>query len=218
MRADPLFHEAPRGFDRIEIRRIGRQKPHGGTTGHDPIARPRLDVLLAALDPRMRAAHGEIEAGFVERDKSPMIHVFHPAAERRAFRLNVGSVLLTRTRPFFLSTYPARAIARRKLVSLVRAARPTRRLRAPQFLARAIRPVANHGMQHDQIDRRLPPASAWLRRDRIGQPVLRHPALQRPIANAEDAGEVVLTALARFIRRHRPPTTRHIEGSGHAAS
>src|ERR1700720_4597701 len=81
-----------------------------------PIHRTRFDVFLAPLDPRMRASHGDIHPRFIDRDQSFRVDGGDRSAERVAFVANVGSVAFTRTLPFFLRTYPARFIARRKLL------------------------------------------------------------------------------------------------------
>ena len=93
-----------------------------------PVHRPRLHVFFASLHPRMRAAHRDIHARFIDGDQALRVDGRAPRAKRLAFCMNVGSVTLTRTPPFFLRTYPSRFIARRKLVGFVRSARPTRRL------------------------------------------------------------------------------------------
>ena len=95
-----------------------------------PIHRARFDIFLAPLHPRMRSAHRDIHACLIERDQPVEVNASDPALERLALLPNVGSVLFTRARPFFLSTYPARPMARRKLDAVVRSARPTRRLYA----------------------------------------------------------------------------------------
>ena len=68
------------------------------------IDRPRLDVDLSARDPRMRSAHRDIHTRLVDGDQPLRIDGADRPLERRALPLNVGSVLFTRTRPFFLST------------------------------------------------------------------------------------------------------------------
>src|SRR3990170_6467698 len=95
-----------------------------------PIHRPRFHIFLAALDPGVRAAHRDIHARFIDGNQPPRVDPPDPRAEGLAFGPNVGSVVFTWARPFFFNTYPARFIARRKLVVVVRCARPTRRLYA----------------------------------------------------------------------------------------
>jgi hypothetical protein len=93
-----------------------------------PIHRSRLDILAAPQDPRVRPTHREIRPGFIDEDQALRIDATHPSQEPGALRLDVRPIDLARPRPFFLSTYPSRCIARRKLVSVVRAAAGARRL------------------------------------------------------------------------------------------
>lgn len=97
-----------------------------------PVHRPSLHIFLTALHPHTRAAHGEIRAGFIDKHQPVGILAPHPCQERFALRGDIGPVDLARPRPFFLSTKPARRIARRKLVGVVRCARGTRRLYCQQ--------------------------------------------------------------------------------------
>ncbi len=194
VRSDALLDQSPRRFDRVEVMRVRRQKPHGRAAlfdelangrrlvriqvieqddipamelGREPGADPVLEAdvrhaapagperdparhphrpdqrqvvapihgawfheLLAPLNPCMRTSHRDIDARFIDRHPSFRVDRPDRRAECLAFGGNVGSVKFTRTWSFFLSTYPARFSARRKLVALVRPARPTRRLYA----------------------------------------------------------------------------------------
>src|SRR2546422_3498830 len=100
-----------------------------------PVHRTRLHVFLTPFDPRVRTAHREIRAGFIEKHESSRIPAAHPFQERRALRRDVRSVPLARPRAFFLSTKSSRRIARPKLVRVVCADRGTRRLYAQQSSA-----------------------------------------------------------------------------------
>ena len=65
---------------------------------------------------------------FIEKDKAHRIHAAQILQERVTRGCHIRPVDLARPRAFFLSTNPARRIARRRLVSFVRSAAATRRL------------------------------------------------------------------------------------------
>jgi hypothetical protein len=112
----------------------GERHPPGAANGANqrqvgpPVHRPWLHVDGPARHPRMRPAHGEVGAGFIEKHEPLRIDSSHPLQERGALRLDLESIDLTRPRPFFLSTYPWRRIARHRLVRVVRCGDGTRRL------------------------------------------------------------------------------------------
>src|SRR5215475_13430464 len=93
-----------------------------------PVHRPWFHKFFTPLHPGVRAAHRDIYARFIDGDQPVRIDGRPPRAKRFTLSMNVGSVALTRTPPFFLRTYPSRFIARRKLVGFDRPSRPTRRL------------------------------------------------------------------------------------------
>src|SRR6266571_3908808 len=192
--ADPLLHQRPRGFDRVEVVGVRRQEAHGGagafdqvtdlagfvggeivhddhipaaqmthqvtTHPHDeahgvhrpprrrqgqpavhadradegqvvaPVHRPGFDQHRPARQPGVRPAHGEIRAGFVEKDQPPRVYPLDPLAERRAFGLDGDTILFRRSRSFFLKTYPVRCRARRMLDRCTRVAGAASRLYA----------------------------------------------------------------------------------------
>jgi hypothetical protein len=192
--ANVALDERPRGFDGIEVRRVGRQIVHCGAAGTDqasdlgvavrlqiieehdiaasqawrqtaadpvdegggvdgpplgvqrhparpadganqrqvvaPVHRPRLNVLLPPLYPRVGPPHREVRARFIEHDKTRRVNAPPPCQERGALGLDVGAIDFARPRAFFLSTYPARRTARTMLDRLTRAPRATWRLYA----------------------------------------------------------------------------------------
>ena len=93
-----------------------------------PVHRARFHVFGPAWHPRMRSPHREVRARFIDKDQPLRINPPHPSQERGPFHPDVRAVDLTRPRPGFLSTYPSRCIARRKLGGVVRCRRATRRL------------------------------------------------------------------------------------------
>jgi len=76
----------------------------------------------------VRAAHGEIRLGFVDEDEPAGIDGAAPPPVGDPLLLNVGSIDLTRERPFFLTTYPARSTARHRLDGVVWCAGENRRV------------------------------------------------------------------------------------------
>jgi len=118
-------HCAPRRSQRHPAR-----APNGADQGQvvAPIHRPRLHIFPSSQDPRVRASHREVGPGFINEDQATRVHAPHPLHERRSLRLDVRPIDLTRPRPFFLSTYPSRRIARPKLVTVVCAVPGARRL------------------------------------------------------------------------------------------
>jgi hypothetical protein len=93
-----------------------------------PVHWAGLNVLLSPQHPGMRTPHGEICPGFIHKDQFSRVYLRRPSTKRSALRLDVRAVLLTRTRAFFLYTYPARCRARPKPDVDVRAFRGARRL------------------------------------------------------------------------------------------
>src|SRR6266542_4702441 len=92
-----------------------------------PVHRSRFDIFLASADPRVRSAHRQIRAGFIEKDQVPRIHGAHPVAERLALRGDVRAVGFQRPWAFFLNTNPNRRSARWIPETLVRSSRATHR-------------------------------------------------------------------------------------------
>jgi hypothetical protein len=76
----------------------------------------------------VRAAHREIRPGFVDEDAPAGIDGATPPPVGGPLLLDVGAIDLTRARPFFLTTYPARRTARHRLDGVVWCAAGTRRL------------------------------------------------------------------------------------------
>src|ERR1700739_2659004 len=66
------------------------------------------------------------------------------------------------------------------------------------LVAGRIGTFTDDGVQDDRIDRRSPAATTWLGRPRVGRAILRHPSLQRPIPDAEQGREFVVSAFTRF--------------------
>lgn len=95
-----------------------------------PVHRTRVEQLMPSADPGMRPSHRQIRPRFVEEDELLRWHTPDRSQECCASRLDVRSVPLRRTRPFFLKTYPARLSARWMLDRCTRRLRPTRRLYA----------------------------------------------------------------------------------------
>ena len=69
-----------------------------------PIHRSWVDQDLTPLDPRVRAAHREVGARFINKYEALGIYLRDPLSECLAFGLDVGAVLLCRPRPCFLKT------------------------------------------------------------------------------------------------------------------
>src|SRR2546422_2434013 len=95
-----------------------------------PVHRPGIHDDVASLHPRVRAAHGEIRTRFIDKHQPLRVDQRDPPAERFAFGVDVGAVLLCGPRTFFLNTYPLRCRARRMLDRWTRSARSTRPLYA----------------------------------------------------------------------------------------
>src|SRR5439155_4327577 len=93
-----------------------------------PVHRTCFQIFLAALDPHVRSAHGDVRPRFIDKNQAAWVSPPHPFQERRSLRCHVRPVAFAWPRAFFLSTNPVRCIARPKLVGVVRCSRATRRL------------------------------------------------------------------------------------------
>lgn len=93
-----------------------------------PMHRARLDIRRAALHPHVRSSHRHIGPSLIEKDETGGINPADTFQECHAFGLDLRTIEFARPMTCFLYTKPARASARRRLDSLVRAARGTRRL------------------------------------------------------------------------------------------
>src|SRR6266705_1909202 len=192
--ANTFLDQGPRGFNRIEVLRVGRQEPQrrpdaldqiadgarlmrGQIVHHDyiaaaqvphqvatdprheprlvqgaprrrqrhpavnanradhrevraPIHRPRFHQHGPAGQPRVRASHREIRAGFIEKHQAARVYPPDPALECTAFGLDRGPIQFRWARSFFLNTYPLRCKARNTLDRWTRASGAARRLYA----------------------------------------------------------------------------------------
>src|SRR5688572_3521402 len=95
-----------------------------------PVPRPRLDQFTAPRHPRMRAAHRQIRARFIEKNQAAPVDAAQPVAEGAPRRLDYWTVLLRGPRAFFLKTYPVRCNARSTLDRWTRASGAARWLYA----------------------------------------------------------------------------------------
>ena len=101
---------------------------HGQTIS--PVHRPWFHRDLAARQPRMRPAHRQIRARFIEENEPPQVYGFRPTLVAPTLGSHVRTILFRRPRPFFLNTYPHRFSALNTLDRWTRPSGPTKRLYA----------------------------------------------------------------------------------------
>ena len=71
-----------------------------------PVHGNSIDKLAASLHPRVRAAHREVHARFIDENELVGGNAPDPAQELPAFFLDVGPHTFQRPAAFFLTTYP----------------------------------------------------------------------------------------------------------------